>query len=317
VVRTPSRQLEVVPALPADPPDNLDAATEADPDDYPLDTMSLFGRDVPKGPLLTGPQELALARRMRGEDVVVPRPGAPRPTPQQAHDRLVEQNLRLVLSIARKYQNRGLPVEDLVQEGALGLRHAAEKFDPDKGWRFSTYATWWVRQAVTRALGEQSRTVRVPVHMLTRATLAHRVREQLREHLGRLPTADEVAAEAGLTAAQVDEALASIRTISSLDKPFGEDGESTLGDLLPDGGAPTEAIAEEIWRREAVETILGALTPRERVVLEVRFGIGRDRQGTLEEAGAALGVTRERARQLEADAFRRLRGARAVALLRD
>lgn len=284
----------------------IDAA-EPEPGDYPLDVMSLLGRDIPKGPLLTGPQELALARRMRGQDVPVPPPGTARPTAREAHDRLVEQNMRLVLSIARKYQNRGLAVEDLVQEGALGLRHAAEKFDPERGWRFSTYATWWVRQAVSRALLEQTRTVRVPVHMATRGALAARVREQLREHLGRLPTADELAAATGLTAVQVDEALAAMRTASSLDRPLGEDGEGTLGDRLVSGEPSPEAVAEETWREEAVAGVLGTLPARERLVVELRFGIGRDTPATLEEAGVALGVTRERARQIEADALRKLR----------
>jgi RNA polymerase primary sigma factor len=307
-----------VTVLPSDEPDApVDGVDGEEPGDYPLDAMSLLSRDIPKGPLLTGPQELALARRMRGEDVRVPPPGAARPTPAEAHDRLVEQNMRLVLSIARKYQNRGLPVEDLVQEGSLGLRHAAEKFDPERGWRFSTYATWWIRQAVTRSLGEQSRSVRVPVHMLARGAMAHRTREQLREHLGRPPTAEEVAAETGLSPAQVDESLAAIRTASSLDRPLGEDGESTLGERLADGGPPPDAVAEASWQAEAVAAVLDALPPRERLVVEVRFGIGRDQPGTLDDAGAALGVSRERARQIETGVLRRLRADRRLRQLVD
>jgi RNA polymerase primary sigma factor len=287
------------------------------PDDEPgeLDTLALLLRDIPRGPLLTADQEWTLARRMRGEDVIVPPPGNPRPTPKEAHDRLVEENMRLVISVARKYRGRGLPLEDLIQEGALGLRRAAEKFDPDKGYRFSTYATWWVRQAVGRSLMDDARVVRVPVHMVGRIGQIARAEEELRLRLGRRPTPAETAAELGLTAQQVEDALRATQQPVSLERPLGED-DATLGDVVADDGSPPDEQAEHLCLLEDVRRALDQLAPRERTVLALRFGIGHDRAHSLEEAGKVLGVTRERARQIEAQALSRLRDDPVVRRLR-
>jgi RNA polymerase primary sigma factor len=286
-------------------------------DDEPgeLDTLALLLRDIPRGPLLTADQEWTLARRMRGEDVIVPPPGNPRPTAKAAHDRLVEENMRLVISVARKYRGRGLPLEDLIQEGALGLRRAAEKFDPDKGYRFSTYATWWVRQAVGRSLMDDARVVRVPVHMVGRIGQIARAEEELRLRLGRRPTPAETAVELGLTVVQVEDALRATQQPVSLERPLGED-DATLGDIVADDGPPPDEQAEHFCLLEDVRKALAQLGMRERTVLALRFGIGYDRAHSLEEAGKELGVTRERARQIEAQALSKLRDDPVVKRLR-
>ena len=287
------------------------------PDDEPgeLDTLALLLRDIPRGPLLTAEQEWTLARRMRGDDCIVPPPGELRPTPRRAHDRLVEENMRLVISVARKYRGRGLPLEDLIQEGALGLRRAAEKFDPDKGFRFSTYATWWVRQAVGRSLMDDARVVRVPVHMVGRIGQIARAEEELRLRLGRRPTPAETAVELNLTVTQVEDALRATQQPVSLERPLGED-DATLGDVVADSGLPPDEQAEHLCLLEDVRDALSQLQPRERTVLALRFGIGHDRAHSLEEAGKVLGVTRERARQIEAQALSRLRDDPVVRRLR-
>jgi RNA polymerase primary sigma factor len=277
-----------------------------------MDALSLFLREVPRGPLLTADQEWALARRMRGEETTVPPPGDPRPSPKEAHDRLVEANLRLVISVARRYRNRGLPLEDLIQEGALGLRRAAEKFDPDRGWRFSTYATWWIRQSVGRAVLDHARVVRLPVHMAGRVAHVQRTRDDLRAQLGRGPTEAEIAEVLGLTAAQVVEALDAAIPAGSLDRPIGEDGESTLGDLVADLGPGPEELAADASVVETVRRALDMLPPRERVVLAMRHGIDDGRPRSLDEIGRVVGVTRERVRQIEAQALRRLRHDRRL-----
>jgi RNA polymerase primary sigma factor len=273
-----------------------------------LDTLSLFFRDVPSDDLLTAEQEWALARRMRGEDVPVPAPGDPRPTPLAARDRLIAQNLRLVVSIARKYVRHGLPLEDPIQEGALGLQRAAEGFEPERGLRFSTYATWWVRQALTRALTEGSRLVRLPTYMGERVRAVQRTHDALQMRLGRAPSIDELADETELSPKQVVEALTLNRETSSLERPIGQEEGWTLAEVVADDQpGPEGELENRSLHDEVTGEVLPALAPRDRLVVTLRYGIGYERRHTLAEVAERLGVTPERIRQIEGDALRRLR----------
>jgi RNA polymerase primary sigma factor len=273
-----------------------------------LEVLDLFFRDVGRGPLLTAQQEVALVRRMRGEDVRVPPPGDPTPSPTAAHNRLVEQNLRLVVSIATHHRGRGLALEDLIQEGSLGLRHAAERFDPDRGLRFSTYATWWIRQAISRAVANDGRLVRLPVHVAHRFGQIRRAADRLTEQLGREPTSDEIVAETRLPVAEVRRALSSPTEVRSLDQPAGAGGDALLGDLVADPHAGPEDVAAASTVNPAVLDVLDRyLTVRERLILSLRFGLDGSEPMTLEETGQRLGVTRERIRQIEHRAIEQLR----------
>jgi RNA polymerase primary sigma factor len=274
--------------------------------DQPLDTLSLFFNDVGAAPLLTAEQEWALARRTRGENVVVPPPGNPRPTAREARDRLIEQNLRLVVNIARPYLGRGMPFEDLIQLGALGLHRAVKGFDPDRQLRFSTYATWWIRQSIAHALAEESRLVHVPEYVASRAAAIFRTQETLQSELGRPATLAEVADELGIPPRNVEETVATVREPASFERPIG-DTDRRLADTLPDGDPGPEARAEAVCLSEAVAAALDGLDPRDRLVLMLRFGIGHRRPHTLQEVATRLGVTRERVRQLEDAAIYRLR----------
>jgi RNA polymerase primary sigma factor len=274
--------------------------------DRPLDVLSLFFHDVGAAPLLTAEQEWALARRIRGEDAPVPAPGERRPTPRAARNRLVEQNLRLVVSIARPYAKHGMPLEDLIQLGALGLYRAADKFDPGRGLRFSTYATWWIRQAITHALAEESRLVHVPSYISSRAAAVFRAEENLQGELGRPATAAEVADALGLSRREVEEAVAVVREPASFERPLG-DTERRLADVVPDGGPDPELQAQHACLSDAVASALECLAPRDRLIVALRFGIGHRRRHTLAEVAAHLGVTRERVRQLEEAALDRMR----------
>jgi RNA polymerase primary sigma factor len=272
-----------------------------------LDALSLFLRDVPKGLLLTGPQEWALARRSHGGDDRVPPPGPARPTAAEAHGRLVEMNLRLVISIARRSVNRGVPLEDLIQEGVFGLHRAAELFDPELGYRFSTYASWWIRQAVTAAAAAGAHGLRVPLSVVARVPRIRRAEQLLSVSLGRSPTSIEIADELDLSVHDVEGALAAVIPVASLDRPFGDEGQSTLSDFVTDLGPGPEALSEGTSLVDAVDGVLDTLHPRERLVLSLRFGIGSDRPRTLAEVSLKLGVSRERVRQIEGRALRNLR----------
>jgi RNA polymerase primary sigma factor len=259
------------------------------------DPVRMYLKEIGRFALLSKEQEVEYARLIElGDD--------------EARDKLTEANLRLVVSIAKKYTGRGMPFLDLVQEGNTGLMRAVGKFDYRRGYKFSTYATWWIRQAVTRALADQSRTIRIPVHMGEVINKLVRVSRRLLQELGREPDNEEIAEEMGVTPEKVCEALTISREPLSLNSPIGDEEDSQLGDFVEDkeATAPPEAASLSILRTE-VEDILDSLTPRERRVLQHRFGLIDGRQRTLEEIGKRFGVTRERIRQIEANALRKLR----------
>jgi RNA polymerase primary sigma factor len=278
--------------------------------DNTLDTLALLFRDIPSGPLLTVEQEIALARRAHGEDVRVPPPGHPCPTPEEAIQRLVEQNLRLVVSVARRYQGHGLPLEDLIQEGVFGLRRAAERFDPERGFRFSTYAVWWVREAVARAVVTEGRVVRLPIHAATRLAEIRRWEDALTASLGRLPTAEEIADEVGLTEQDVTVALANSGEVVSLDATPTDETGAAFAERVADPAAGPEEVATQVLISRTVSRALAVLSPRERSVIELRYGIGRAFPATVSEVARHLGVSSERVRQIENHALRQLQHSR-------
>ena len=259
------------------------------------DTLQLFLKDIGRVPLLTAAQEVELAKRIeRGEHI--------------AKQAMIEANLRLVVSIAKRYRNQGLPFLDLIQEGTIGLVRAAEKFDYRKGFKFSTYATWWIRQAVARALADKARTIRMPVHVVEKLNKIVRTERTLRSKLGRDPSAHEIALELDLTTAEVDQIRRSAQTPISLEKPVGDEEESEFGHFLTDETAPLpDELAEETMRKEALRSILGSLAPRERRVLELRYGLDGEQPRTLDEVGRTFNVTRERIRQIENQSLKKLR----------
>ena len=259
------------------------------------DPVRMYLKEIGKVPLLSAEEEIELAKRMENGD-------------QEVKKRLAEANLRLVVSIAKRYVGRGMLFLDLIQEGNLGLIKAVEKFDYRKGYKFSTYATWWIRQAITRAIADQARTIRIPVHMVETINKLIRVSRQLLQELGREPTPEEISEEMGMPVDRVREILKISQEPVSLETPIGEEEDSHLGDFIQDDNVPVpaEAASFTLLREQLVE-VLGTLTEREQKVLRLRFGLDDGRARTLEEVGKEFNVTRERIRQIEAKALRKLR----------
>ena len=269
------------------------------------DPVRMYLKEIGKVPLLTPEEEIDLAVKMAEGD-------------EDAKRRMTEANLRLVVSIAKRYVGRGMLFLDLIQEGNLGLIKAVEKFDHTKGYKFSTYATWWIRQAITRAIADQARTIRIPVHMVETINKTIRVSRQLLQELGHDPSAEEIAAEMDMPVEKVRDILKIAQEPVSLETPIGEEEDSHLGDFIPDEDAsePSEAASFSLLR-EQLEEVLDTLAPREKKVLELRFGIVDGRTRTLEEVGKEFNVTRERIRQIEAKALRKLRHPSRSKKLRD
>ena len=259
------------------------------------DPVRMYLKEIGKVPLLSADEEIKLAQRMEEGD-------------EAAKKKLAEANLRLVVSIAKRYVGRGMLFLDLIQEGNLGLIKAVEKFDYRKGYKFSTYATWWIRQAITRAIADQARTIRIPVHMVETINKLIRVSRQLLQELGREPTPEEIAAEMNMPVERVREILKISQEPVSLETPIGEEEDSHLGDFIQDDNVPVPADAAAFTLlKEQLEEVLGTLTEREQKVLTLRFGLEDGRARTLEEVGREFNVTRERIRQIEAKALRKLR----------
>ena len=269
------------------------------------DPVRMYLKEIGKVPLLSAEEEIELAKRMELGD-------------QEAKKRLAEANLRLVVSIAKRYVGRGMLFLDLIQEGNLGLIKAVEKFDYRKGYKFSTYATWWIRQAITRAIADQARTIRIPVHMVETINKLIRVSRQLLQELGREPLPEEIAEEMNLPVERVREILKISQEPVSLETPIGEEEDSHLGDFIPDDDAlaPADAASHTLLR-EQLSKVLYTLTPREEKVLRLRFGLEDGRARTLEEVGKVFNVTRERIRQIEAKALRKLKHPTRSRKLRD
>ncbi len=270
-----------------------------------LDSLRLYLREIGKVPLLTADQEVSLAKRIERGDMA-------------AKQHMIEANLRLVVSIAKGYLGRGLSFLDLIQEGSLGLIRAVEKFDYRKGYKFSTYATWWIRQAVTRAIADKARTIRIPVHMVEKLNKVVHIERQLVQRLGREPRPEEIAEELEMETDEVREILRMAQLPVSLEKPIGEEDESSLGDFVPDEQAESPFDSASLsLRREDIDFALGSLPDRERKVIELRFGLNGEPPCTLEEVGRAFGVTRERIRQIENNTLKKLEGLPEAQALKD
>ena len=292
--------IEVVAAVEDDEPE---AAEE--PREVSTDALQLFLKDIGKVDLLTAAQEVELAKRIERGD-------------HGAKQEMVEANLRLVVSIAKKYRNQGLPFLDLIQEGTIGLVRAAEKFDYRKGFKFSTYATWWIRQAVARALADKARTIRMPVHVVEKLNKVVRSERKLRAELGREPTSGEIGRDLDLSAEEVEHIRRSAQTPVSLEKPVGDEDESEFGHFITDENLPLpDEEAEITLRKETLRKILGTLSSRERQVLELRYGLDGQHPRTLDEVGRTFNVTRERIRQIENQSLKKLRALADAVKLRD
>src|SRR5215218_1932225 len=285
--------------------DEVELDLEPESHDVSTDALQLFLKDIGRVALLTAAQEVELSKRIERGD-------------HRAKQRMVEANLRLVVSIAKNYRNQGLPFLDLIQEGTIGLVCAAEKFDHRKGFKFSTYATWWIRQAVARALADKARTIRMPVHVVEKLNKIVRTERKLRAELGREPVSREIARELDLTIEEVDQIRRSAQVPVSLEKPVGDDEESEFGHFLIDESAPLpEEAAEDVLRKDALGRILRTLSAREKRVLELRYGLNGEQPRTLDEVGRAFNVTRERIRQIENQCLKKLRAVAEASALRD
>jgi RNA polymerase primary sigma factor len=285
------RGIELVEgAAAAPPPPGVESTTDA---------LQLFLREAGRHLLLTAAQEVELAKRIERGDA-------------EAKSEMIQANLRLVVSIAKNYRNQGLPFLDLIQEGTLGLIRAVEKFDWRRGYKFSTYATWWIRQAVARALADKARTIRMPVHIVERLQKMNRAERTLWTQLGREPTLDEIAEEANLPLQQAMEVMAAARASTSLDQPVGEADDAVFGDFVAGEGPLPEEEVEVALRSQALQEALAALSDRERWVLVLRYGLDDSEPKTLEEIGRRLGLTRERVRQIEVESLRRLASLREM-----
>jgi RNA polymerase primary sigma factor len=275
----------------------LDLATEAP---MTTDSLQLFLNEAGRYPLLTAAEEVELAKRIERGDLA-------------AKDRMITSNLRLVVSIARRYQTQGITLGDLIQEGVIGLIRATEKFDWRKGFKFSTYATWWIRQAVQRGVANKARTIRIPVHVVEREQKVSRSERELMAQFGQIPTEEEIAQRAKLPLSQVREVRQAARAVASTDAPIGADGDTSLGDLFASTGPSTEDEVEIVFRGDAVRRAVAKLPDRQRDVISLRFGLVGEGPTSLEQIGRQLGITRERVRQIEAEALRRLAEDESIA----
>ena len=281
----------------------LESLTTLD-EGYLSDPVRMYLREIGRVHLLTYDEEVALAKRVEKND-------------KKARERLINANLRLVVSIAKKYVNRGLTLLDLIEEGNIGLMRAVVKYDWRRGYKFSTYATWWIRQAITRAIADQARTIRIPVHMVETINKFNRVSRKLMQELGREPTPEEVAMEMDVPVEKVREIIKVSQEPASLEAPVGEEEDSRLGDFIQDSSASPTDQATQALLKDHIREMLSTLSPREAKVLEYRFGLEDGKQRTLEEVGKEFGVTRERIRQIEAKAIRKLRHPTRARKLRD
>jgi RNA polymerase primary sigma factor len=295
LVDEPEEKKEPAPAPTPPPAQPLESTTDA---------LQLFLREAGRHPLLTAAEEVSLAKRIERGDAA-------------AKQRMIQSNLRLVVSIAKNYRNQGLPFLDLIQEGTLGLIRAVEKFDWRRGYKFSTYATWWIRQAVARALADKARTIRMPVHIVERLQKMNRAERTLWMELGREPRLEEIAEEANLPVQQAKEVRAAARASTSLDQPVGEEEDATFGDFVAGDSPLPEDEVEVTLRSQALAAALGVLSERDRAVLVLRYGLDDAEPKTLEEIGKRLGLTRERVRQIEMESLKhlaRLHEMEAIAL---
>jgi RNA polymerase primary sigma factor len=297
-------QIDVV-APPANDAEEVEGKAEAVAREISTDSLQLFLKDIGRVDLLTAAQEVELAKRIERGD-------------HAAKQEMIEANLRLVVSIAKRYRNQGLPFLDLIQEGTIGLVRAAEKFDYRKGFKFSTYATWWIRQAVARALADKARTIRMPVHVVEKLNKIVRSERKLRAELCREPTPAEIARDLDLPLDEVEQILRSSQTPVSLEKPVGDEEESEFGHFLTDENIPLpDEVAESAMRKDTLQKILSTLSHRERRVLELRYGLDGEHPRTLDEVGRTFNVTRERIRQIENQSLKKLRALADSLSLRD